>query len=611
MSEKKKSFVEKLKKWGDRYLDKVVNITHAIEEYTFIDEVSGGSVIPPWLRHRIADNDEKEIVKKPEEKKEPPIKPNIVQENNKVYKEPQIIYRTDITNIVNIQPQLPQLPRSVLEVERGEESLRQTPTKVNIGSPISLAQSIKDQSFGQMLYNPFSNKEQTIRQANSSNAAETLKELNDEGIERFAAYLAEEEETSILDAIVLFSPANLRGSSGGFGMLVGKDTIEYRFANLTASSSNALIGVSDTIPNGYTIEKYDPDREIVEATDIDLELKPSGSIDLGKILEEPINFEEWIQEAVDLQYGEEEDERNEVETEDFAEFVRNVIAPFYFRLGLNKLPITLPKNLVVEGVEEEEENQVETRQLSEFFLWQLQAFDSVLGQFPIKIKIDDTDLIKTGDQSLSLNFPNLAETISELIGYALINKSNNDALLEIVLKTLVETGQIKQQSIQNYYLSAAIQEYLGFETKQKNKEVDFPFNPRVLEEDEENRTLAKILESSNLKVPIESNSDDNTLEKHLYSLVEAARIIKAVHFRGIDLKENPGEQIANLIKKSAAIADGLDFNQEEDLEDFLENVEQGFANKFTGKDITTPYNRPFSERPKVKQNIKDADENIT
>lgn len=274
---------------------------------------------------------------------------------------------------------------------------------------------------------------------------------------------------------------------------------------------------------------------------------------------------------------------------------------------MRDLPFILPKNLTQDPKPGDREEQVQTKRLSEFFIWQIQAIDSVLGQFPVKIRIEDTDLIKTGDQALNLEFPNLAELLTELVGLALSNQTNNNALLKTSLIELAETGQTKQQSIQNYYLLSAIQEYLGFKSKQTSKNVDFLFNPIITAEKLEDRTLENALKPKTIKVPIETNDDDDTLEKHMYALIEAARIIKAVHWRSIDIKGSPGKQIAGIIKQASKLAESLKEEENEDLEDFLETIEKGFSNKISTKDPNKPFNRNYGERPRIKYNQKDDD----
>ncbi len=544
--------------------------------------------------------------------------PNSYTIKNQVFNEGERFYNNTTTVINNIYRAELTKPNNLLPIKDEPEGDGQTQTKVFIGAPITLAESLKNQTFGKMLYNPFSKEKQKIRQVNSDNLKNNLENLNEEGIDKFIDYLLKEENSNVLDAIAVFLPTQLRGLTGETIPVYGANTIKYYFSLLTASSVNALIGVSDVIPNGYEIVEYELERPKEDNKYLDnlslIRLSNCNNkieIDLEEFGENPYDWEEWLKRAAKEQYDENREDNNLLIAEDLTQLIRRVLAVFYFRLGLDKFPIITPENLTIDDDKKEEETQIINHQLSDFLIWQFKAFDSVIGQFPIKIRIEDTDLIKTGDQSLELVYPNLSETIAELVGFALSGQTNNSALLELGLKNLAESGQTKQTAIQNYYLLAAIQEYLGFETKQISKEVDFLFNPKVLEEEEENQSLNKLLQPSKLKVPIESNIDENSLEKSLVALIEAARIIKGVHFRGIDLNNNPEGQIKNIFKQAQNLADSLQEKEKEKIDEVLENIEQGFTNKIPNKDPNRPFNRNYNERPKIKNIIKDGDHNIT
>lgn len=538
-----------------------------------------------------------------------PIEPVDTPNTPEVYKEPRKIYEKNIfiTNIYN--DGLPDRPSSLLPVERGEENLDQSPTKVSIGKPITLAQSISQQTFGQMMFNPFSTQKQVLRQARNESLVEELTELNEAAIDEFVAYKTGSAEAKVTSAVGLFAPLELKGLSGQMGVLFGFDTIKYFFSQLTLSSLNALIGVSDTIPNGYEVSYYNPQYSKFpdELTNVSLSGSGGGGdLALGSFFDRPIDWERWIEDAVRAQYGVNSDEYHYIKVDNLPDLIRNAIAPIWFRVGLRDLPFFLPKDLIQDPQPGDVEEQVQTKRLSEFFIWQIQAIDSVLGQFPVKIRIEDTDLIETGDQELKLEFPNLSELLTELFGLALANQTNNNALLKTNLIELAEIGQTKQQSAQNYYLLSAIQEYLGFKSKQIQKDIDFLFNPGILAEKPEKQTLAKTLQPSTQKMIVESNDDDDTLEKYMYTLIEAARIIKAKHFKGIDLRSNPAKQIADIIKQAGKVSDTLNADQSNSLEEFLKSVESGFANKISTKDPTKPHNRNYQQRPRVRHNIKDA-----
>jgi hypothetical protein len=263
------------------------------------------------------------------------------------------------------------------------------------------------------------------------------------------------------------------------------------------------------------------------------------------------------------------------------------------------------------GLISQEEKQTKTQTMAQYQLYLLQALDSVFGQFPIKIRIEDNDLIQTGNQDLEIKLPNLAETLAEMVGQNLSQQAFTKALLEIGLRNLAETGQTKQQAIQNYYAALANQEYLGYKVKQKAKDVDFLFDPSVVEEDEEDQSLSRALQNKTLKVPIDEFDDEQTLEGQVKILIEAARIIKAKYWRGIDLKGDSAAAIANLIKSAVKIGEQSEQEGEQDLEEFFESVEKGFADKSALLDPTKPYYKDYDRRPKIRKLDGDQQLNAT
>lgn len=202
-------------------------------------------------------------------------------------------------------------------------------------------------------------------------------------------------------------------------------------------------------------------------------------------------------------------------------------------LGANDYPIELPASLT-------QENELATTvdSIPKFLSWLTRQIDALVGQFPVKIKIEDTDLIQVGEQGLDLNFPNLAEMLAELFGMVLSTRSLSDANMNIALRNLHETGSVRLLSIQNHYLIEAITEYLGYQTSKKKIAVPFTYNPLVTvaenDDEESSEKLSDALRPTELDLEIEEMTDKVPLARHLQVILEAARIIKAVHWQKID-----------------------------------------------------------------------------
>lgn len=230
------------------------------------------------------------------------------------------------------------------------------------------------------------------------------------------------------------------------------------------------------------------------------------------------------------------------------------------------------------------------------FSWIIYQMDALLGQWPIKLEIEDSDLIKTGDQTLSLEFPNLSEAVAELLGLAINTKSVTEANLDASMRGLMETGSGRKQAIVNHALLESIQDYLGFSSRQKIIQVPFTYSPVQAVN---SNSISAALQPSTQSVKVEENTDMDTLEKQMKALMEAARIIKAVHTRKLN-PENV-DQWKAMMRASRDQLNKTDPDQEKDDFDlFLEQVETGFTGD-TGNDPTKPYDRNYSERPRTRR----------
>ncbi len=532
-------------------------------------------------------------------KPKPDIEFNDEPEPNPVYQPPRRIYDPNDDRFINN----PRKPTSNLVIEETEEVLGQSDTKVVIGESITLAQAIENQEFGRLLYNPVTDKPTKVRQVVDITLGQKIKELNDVGLEQFTKYLDDDSNQSLFDACVLALPQSLRGLAGDLGLVFGAEVVRILAYYFTSASMNTFIGISDNVPLNYEVvfeaPVYSPNKFVLD------KIKMAKQRDINKLIlgdteGKLVRWESYLLQAVRDTYDKTKLEETPIEARNLPELLRNLLAQSFRRLGLDDYPIAVPKNLTQEPEPGELESIESNQSLVDFLLWQVKAFDGVLGQFPINIEIEDNDLIQTGNQPLDIKLPNLAETLAELTGKVLLNEALVNALLTISLKNIAETGMSKQTAIQNYYLLTAIQEYLGFKTTQKSKEVEFTFNPGVILEKEDDQTLSKAIENSQIKIPIEVNDDEDSLEEQLKSLVEAARIIKAVHWRNLDLKGNVPEQLKSIIKNADKLMSDLDANGKDTLEDFLNSLQLGFANKSSSIDSTKPFGRDYNRRPRVK-----------
>ena len=529
---------------------------------------------------------------------------------NRVYFPPVKIYN----NVTIINNNVPQKPGSNLKIEDSEENLGQSETRVTIGETITLAKAIEDQEFGRLLHNPIVSEPTKIRQIIDNNLTQKIEVLAEEGAEKFERYLSGDSESILSDACALVLPQALRGLSGEFGLLFGSETIRLLSYYFTSTSMNTFVGVSDSIPINYKIVQEAPVYNEPKDTESDFRISNFDDIKkliFGELDNNLVFWESYLKNAIDETYDKDDKEEIATEANSMAELFVNLLAQSYRRLGLDDYPFVLPRSLTEETEPGKQERTDTSDSLADFLLWQLKAFDGVLGQFPINIEIQDNDLIQVGDQPIDIKLPNLAETLAELTGKSILNEALVNALLTINLKIIAETGSNKQTSVQNYYLLTAIQEYLGFKTSQKTKDLDLLFNPKILNEKPEKQTLSKALENSTIPIPIEINDDEDSLEEQLKILVEAARITKAVHWRGVDPRGNIASQLKSIFSNAASLLEDLDIKSNQDLDNFLDSLEKGFSDKSGLIDATKPFGREYNRRPKARNLNNDGENNTT
>lgn len=262
-------------------------------------------------------------------------------------------------------------------------------------------------------------------------------------------------------------------------------------------------------------------------------------------------------------------------------------------------PFATPQTLLNDG----KDNLIRHKSFASIMSWWIRQMDMLFGEFPIKIEIEDSDLLKAGDQGGLVKIPNVAECLAELLGNTINSKAANEAGLDAIMRVLMEAGSGRKQAIVNHHLLTAIQEYLGFSCRQKIIEVPFTYNPiDAIKKD----SIAQALKKSNQKIKVEENADIETLEKQMKALMEAARITKAVHVRKLS-PENVEDWKA-MMRASRDQLDRTDPNQEEDdFDKFLRNVEEGWTG-VTGNDPTAPYDRNMEERPQIRR-LKPEDNN--
>ncbi len=281
-------------------------------------------------------------------------------------------------------------------------------------------------------------------------------------------------------------------------------------------------------------------------------------------------------------------------------------------VGVDEYPASLPASLI-----SKDEGflgnlipnfNTEIPNLTRLISWYVERFDEIMGQWEIPIEVKDSDPTKPGDQPVGFKLPNMAEAIAEMFGLMLQTSINSETLLNMNTRALLEEGQIKQQGFKTYMMAQAIADHLGFEYKDTKHKIPMLF--KVGEEE-----LDKLLQESTLEVTAMEHTDTSDLKTTLNDLLQAAAIIRAVHFRQFDPKQDVKQQFKNLINNLVASGDKMNNQQtdgagKDDFDRFVEDVETGFTQYPGASDPQHPYGRDYSERPKIREiSIDTSDSN--
>lgn len=244
--------------------------------------------------------------------------------------------------------------------------------------------------------------------------------------------------------------------------------------------------------------------------------------------------------------------------------------------------------------------------LTQFLAWYVERFDEIMGQWEIPIEVKDSDPTKPGDQPVGFKLPNMAEAIAEMFGLMLQTSVNSQILVNMNTRATLEIGQNKQQIFKTYMLALAIADHMGFDYKEVKHKLPMLFN---INEEE----LDKLLKESELEVTAVEYTDSADLKAVSAELLQAAAIIRAVHFRKFDPKGDIKQGVVDLIKGLVATGDRINDQQpndkgEDNFDQFLENAEKGFTTSPGITDPDHPYGRDYKERPKIREIGKDTSE---
>jgi len=196
-----------------------------------------------------------------------------------------------------------------------------------------------------------------------------------------------------------------------------------------------------------------------------------------------------------------------------------LLEAIYSRLGVDEFPVKAPLLLT-----QESEEQADLENHAQLWEWSARNLDALMGQFPVKIKIKDSDPSTAGDQEVEVSLPNVAEALAELFGLVYQAEIGTDLNSEILLRLIPEVIATKNATITAQSYAKANASYLGYEGNTKEVYLDYNF-------DLENRqSLPQFLQETKKRVRVYRDESKESVADILAKLEFAAGIIKAAFY---------------------------------------------------------------------------------
>ena len=202
--------------------------------------------------------------------------------------------------------------------------------------------------------------------------------------------------------------------------------------------------------------------------------------------------------------------------------IRDIATCLYYRSGYIDLPGEVPNRLLAYPGQDKPLKIINTLQYDR---WLTSQLDSLIGQFPIEIEIEDADPTKQGKQTKKIELPNISEGLAEIYGLAISGATNADVAINFLMRISAELIATKNSTIVTQDYAKANAAFLGYKGNPVRREIDYAFNPARLD------TLDQLLQNSKGYVQGWEEDDKESVVGFLQRIVFSAGIIKTVFFR--------------------------------------------------------------------------------
>ncbi len=265
-------------------------------------------------------------------------------------------------------------------------------------------------------------------------------------------------------------------------------------------------------------------------------------------------------------------------------------------IGGAEFPVTVPEYLT-----DKVPKKINIQNLTQLLIYTIKQLDALCGEFPIEIKVDDSNLLEEGEQPKTITLPNIAETLAECMGLLTTLRIESDANLSATIRALIEAGSAKQLALIAGDYAKGNAEYLGYKGTQINEKVPMAFTPGK-------ERLDEVLKESEINVKTWENTDKYDINDAFTPLLEMAAMWKAQNFEVVNPRNTKSDLTTKLLG-TAGLLDRLNQykkaqkknpDEPDDWSQFTEQVERGFTGESGISDTQNPYGRDFSQRPKIK-----------
>ena len=270
-------------------------------------------------------------------------------------------------------------------------------------------------------------------------------------------------------------------------------------------------------------------------------------------------------------------------------------------LGVDEYPASLPASII-----SKDEGwlgnlipnaNVEINNLTQLVGWHFERVDELFGQWEIPIEVKDADPTTPGDQPAGFKLPNLAEAVAEIFGLLLQISINSETIVNIATRSMIDSGQDKQQNFRSYKLLDALCDYVGFGYDEKKVKFPMQFTPGK-------EQLDQLLQESEIDVPVVEYSEKGNLQQNFIRWNEMAGMIKAAFYKKTTTGSTAAEiktEIMNDLKRMRDLAKKVNDDVDADLDKYMSDAEVGFTNQPNVGDPNLPYGEPFDRRPEIKK----------